>query len=192
MCLLQMTKQEARSSFRSKRAKLTKEETNIKSHLIFQQFVKLNRNFETLHTYLPILKNNEVNTWIYIDEYRPADQRLVISKTDFENHRMSHFLFESKENISENRMGIPEPLGGPIIPLIEIDAVFVPLLGCDQIGNRVGYGKGFYDQFLRVLKPEVPKIGLSFFEPLEGVIDDVESHDIPLDLCVTPGSVFQF
>jgi 5-formyltetrahydrofolate cyclo-ligase len=72
-----------------------------------------------------------------------------------------------------------------------IDVVFVPLLAYDKQGNRVGYGKGFYDKFLSLCKPEVVKIGLSFFEP-EDLIDDVFENDVKLDYCVTSERVICF
>ena len=67
----------------------------------------------------------------------------------------------------------------------------MPLLAFDEKGNRVGYGKGFYDKFLAECKPEVLKIGLSFFES-EKMISDVLNTDIQLDLCVTPTKVYNF
>ena len=69
--------------------------------------------------------------------------------------------------------------------------VFVPLLAFDEKGNRVGYGKGFYDQFLSKCQPETIKIGLSFFES-ETLISDTLSTDIQLDYCVTPTKVYNF
>jgi len=55
----------------------------------------------------------------------------------------------------------------------------------------VGYGKGFYDSFLSRCKPEVIKIGLSFFEAVES-ITDIRSEDVSLDYCVTPLGVQSF
>jgi 5-formyltetrahydrofolate cyclo-ligase len=77
------------------------------------------------------------------------------------------------------------------VPVSKIDVVFVPLLAYDEKGNRVGYGKGFYDAFLSECKPETIKIGLSFFPP-ELEIKDVTSDDIKLDFCVTTDSVHAF
>ena len=65
------------------------------------------------------------------------------------------------------------------------------LLTFDEKGNRVGYGKGFYDKFLAECKPEILKIGVSFFEP-ENIIPDVLNTDIQLDLCITPTKVYNF
>lgn len=69
--------------------------------------------------------------------------------------------------------------------------VFVPLLAFDKNGDRVGYGKGFYDKFLKECKPEIIKIGLSFFEP-EEKIDGIFEEDIKLDYCVTPNEIYTF
>lgn len=77
------------------------------------------------------------------------------------------------------------------MPTSKIDVVFVPLLAYDNKGNRVGYGKGFYDHFLSECREDVVKIGLSFFEP-EEAIEDVSATDIRLDYCVTPMTVYNF
>ena len=69
--------------------------------------------------------------------------------------------------------------------------VFVPLLAFDIKGNRVGYGKGFYDNFLAKCKPETLKIGLSFFEP-ENEIREILPKDIRLNCCVTPTRICFF
>jgi 5-formyltetrahydrofolate cyclo-ligase len=93
--------------------------------------------------------------------------------------------------LGRNKYDIPEPIHGKIVPALEIDAVFIPLLGFDVNGNRVGYGKGFYDRFLSECRPDVVKIGLSFFDPVEK-INDLNKYDIPLDLCITPGKIWDF
>ena len=69
--------------------------------------------------------------------------------------------------------------------------MFIPLLAFDVCGNRVGYGKGFYDDFLKNCSKDTVKIGLSFFEA-ETVIHDVELHDVRLDYCVTPNKSYTF
>ena len=65
--------------------------------------------------------------------------------------------------------------------------VLVPGVCFDRDGHRVGYGKGFYDRFLKTCRPDCVKIGLSFFEPVEK-IDDVHNGDIALDFLVSAES----
>ena len=90
-----------------------------------------------------------------------------------------------------NSWNIPEPENGIAISTEQIEVVFIPLLAFDLRGNRVGYGKGFYDDFLNNCSKDTLKIGLSFFEA-EANIADVEPHDIPLDYCVTPTKIYTF
>jgi 5-formyltetrahydrofolate cyclo-ligase len=91
----------------------------------------------------------------------------------------------------KNKWNIPEPAEGIEIDVSLLQVVFVPLLVCDEKGHRVGYGKGYYDRFLGQCKPEIVKIGLSFFDPIPE-IDDVYSGDIPLDFCVCPTKTVAF
>jgi len=72
-----------------------------------------------------------------------------------------------------------------------MEVVFIPLLAYDKNGNRVGYGKGFYDKFLAECNPNTIKIGLSFFEP-EELISDINTSDVQLNYCVTPNKTFKF
>ena len=65
------------------------------------------------------------------------------------------------------------------------------LLAFDFEGNRVGYGKGFYDRYLYTLPANVMKIGISLFPPVEH-IEDADEFDMPLDYCVTPKLVYDF
>jgi 5-formyltetrahydrofolate cyclo-ligase len=71
------------------------------------------------------------------------------------------------------------------------DYVITPLLYCDRTGNRVGYGKGFYDGFFESLSQSSKKIGVNYFSPDE-TIDDIWEYDIALDYLVTPTEVLSF
>ena len=102
---------------------------------------------------------------------------------------MKHYLLTDNTKLRTSNWGVPEPVDGIELMPSKIDVVFVPLLVFDQKGNRVGYGKGFYDRFLGECKPEVIKVGLSLFGP-EDKIDDVTKNDVPLNYCVTPDSIY--
>jgi 5-formyltetrahydrofolate cyclo-ligase len=104
---------------------------------------------------------------------------------------MNHFLLTDNTVIKKNAYNIPEPIDGIEVPSTKIDVVFVPLLTYDTKGSRIGYGKGFYDRFLAECKPDVIKIGLSFFPP-ETIDFESDSTDIGLDFCVTPEKVYEF
>ena len=187
-----MDKKTLRQKYKEKRQKLSIEEIEEKSLAIANNLLQLNIwNKTYYHIFLPIVEQKEVDTEFILQILAGKDKEIVISKSDFETREMSHFLLTDNTKIAKNEYNITEPVNGLPVPTEMIEVVFIPLLAYDKKGNRVGYGKGFYDKFLSQCKPDVVKIGLSFFEP-EEQIDDVLETDVKLDFCVTSGEVFRF
>lgn len=147
----------------------------------------------TIHLFLPIAGNHEPDTYAIADWLRQQYPyiRLVLSKTVRGDNSMTHYVWEADTTLALNHWGIPEPDSGTAVPPTEIDAVFVPLLAFDKYGNRVGYGKGFYDRFLAECPTTTLKIGISLFDAVEE-ISDVSPYDIPLDKCITPARIWAF
>src|SRR5690606_33803621 len=187
-----MDKKQLRTYYKKLRNLLTSEEKEQKSLAIANRLLLLNIWDKTyFHLFLTIDELNEINTEYILQILMGKDKEIVISKTIFEERKMVHFLLTENTKIKKNEFNIPEPLDGIEVPSNKIDVVFVPLLAFDKKGNRIGYGKGFYDNFLNECKTDVLKIGLSFFEP-EEKFDEVFETDIPLDFCVTPNEIYNF
>lgn len=143
------------------------------------------------HLFLTIEEQKEVDTEFILQILAGKDKEVVVSKSHFDTIKMTHYLLTDNTKFQKSEYNIYEPVDGIEVPTTKIDVVFVPLLAYDLTGNRVGYGKGFYDAFLSQCKKDVVKIGLSFFEP-EQEITDVLDTDIRLDYCVTPTTVYSF
>ncbi len=187
-----MTKSELRQYYKQLRKKLSQDQIEDLSLQISNQLLSLSiweKSF--YHIFLSIEEHHEVNTDYILNILSGKDKHIVISKSDFSTLKMSHFLLTDATTIKKNEWNIPEPLDGIPIDSNQIDVVFIPLFAFDKVGNRVGYGKGFYDRFLSNCKPETIKIGLSFFEA-EAQIQDASQNDIALDYCVTPENVYPF
>jgi 5-formyltetrahydrofolate cyclo-ligase len=187
-----MTKKEIRDKYKLKRSQLTEAEIDQLTLLIISQINKnLDLKNKTISIYLPIKKHKEINTFSLIDTLRLNSNTIAIPKTNFENYSMVHYVFSSKENLEETKFGILEPKDGEEVKNSAFDIVFVPLLSLDSKGNRVGYGKGFYDRLLSNCSDKCIFIGLHLFVEMEE-IDDVNELDIKLDLCITPKRFIQF
>lgn len=187
-----MNKTELRKKYKGKREKLTEQEIEKKSLAIANQLVQMDIWHKTYyHLFLPIEEKKEVNTEYILNILQAKDKEIVLSKSDFTTREMLHFLLTDNTKIKKNEYNIPEPINGLPVPNEMIDVAFVPLLAYDKQGNCVGYGKGFYDKFLSQCKPDVIKIGLSFFEP-EDLIENVFETDVKLDYCVTSERVICF
>ncbi len=187
-----MLKKELRQKYKELRKQLSENDIEEWSLQIANQLIRLDIwQHSFYHLFLPIESQKEVNTEYILQVLAGKDKNIVLSKSDFSTREMTHFLLTDNTTIKKNAYDIPEPIDGLEVPVSKIDVVFVPLLAFDEKGNRVGYGKGFYDKFLAECKPEILKIGVSFFEP-ENIIPDVLNTDIQLDLCITPTKVYNF
>lgn len=187
-----MDKKELRKKYKTLRKNLSEDTIEEWSLKIANQLIRLDIwQHSFYHLFLPIESQKEINTEYILQILAGKDKNIVLSKSDFSTREMTHFLLTDNTTIKKNTYDIPEPVDGLEVPVSKIEVVFVPLLAFDEKGNRVGYGKGFYDKFLAECKPEILKIGLSFFES-EKVISDVLNTDIQLDLCVTPTKVYNF
>ena len=187
-----MTKAELRIAYRLQRKELTAEQLDDYSLKIANNILKLEIwNFSFYHIFLAITEQHEVNTDYILNILSGKDKNIILSKSDFKTSLLKNFLLTDNTIIKKNKYNIPEPVDGIPIPAESIEVVFIPLLTFDVKGNRVGYGKGFYDTFLASCKPETIKIGLSFFKA-ETKITDIFEGDIALDYCVTPEQVYRF
>jgi 5-formyltetrahydrofolate cyclo-ligase len=187
-----MTKSELRKKYKQLRSEFSQEDIDDLSIAVSNKLLELPIwDYSYYHTFLSIAELKEVNSDFILNILAGKDKHTIISKSDFKNLSMSHFLLTDSTVIKKNSYNIPEPVDGIEIANEKIDVVFIPLLAFDQKGNRVGYGKGFYDKFLSNCNPETIKIGLSFFEA-EEKIKGVFEHDIRLDYCVTPDRTYMF
>ena len=147
-------------------------------------------DFQNYHVFLPIEKRSEIDTEGIIATLLGMDKNVIVPKT-VSSTVLAHYLLTDNTRFTLNKWGIPEPVEGITVEPEKIDVVFIPLLAYDLKGNRIGYGKGFYDRFLAQCRPEVVKIGLSFFDP-EQQIEGIELTDVSLDYCVTPHRTYSF
>lgn len=186
-----MKKSELRKKHHTLRQALSEAEIDNLSIAIANQALQLPIWDKTYyHIFLSISERKEVNTEFLLHILQGKDKSICIPKADFKTYQMQHILLQENTPIKISAYGIPEPVDGIAIPPEQFDVVFVPLLAFDENGNRVGYGKGFYDRFLSKCKPDCIKIGLSFFEAEPKIFH--ENIDSPLDYCITPQNIYAF
>lgn len=186
-----MNKDELRHVYKNKRNKLSSDAIQNYSLEISNKLLQINIwNFLYYHIFLTITQSKEIDTSYLLTLLQGKDKNIIIPKVAPDTE-LDNYLLTDNTVFRKNKWRIPEPENGILIDESQIEVVFLPLLAYDLSGNRVGYGKGFYDKFLKKCNPNVVKIGLSFFEA-EEKIDDISGSDIPLNYCITPNKVYQF
>ena len=187
-----MEKASLRNKYRELRKQLSSEELDAMSLEIANQALLLDIwDKEYYHIFLPIDRLREINTEYLLSILGGKDKHVLLSKSDFSKRTMTNYLLTDSTKIVVSEQGIPEPEVGIEIDFTKIDVVFVPLLAYDTKGNRIGYGKGFYDQFLSQCREDVVKVGLSLFSPEQDIIT-INHQDVPLTCCITAKKVYHF
>ena len=184
-----MTKSELRAQFLSRRKAISPEDLAATSRLIAARFFDSYdlSAITCLHCFLPIEKFKEIDTRLILERIwrEHPHVQVVVPRTDLKTGEMLSLKLGPDTVLGRNAWGIEEPTHDEIVEPELIDMVLVPGLCFDRDRHRVGYGKGYYDQFLKKCRPDCLKIGLSYFEQIEK-IDDVHEGDVQLDFVISP------
>ena len=126
--------------------------------------------------------NYEVNVIEILKKLEKFNYNLSLPKIR-KNYQMDFFHWSTKDPLEINKFGIPEPVSD-VIKLPNI--LLVPLVAFDKNRNRIGYGGGFYDRYIKKLKKKkkILTIGLAYsFQKVKKI--PITKNDIQLDFIVT-------
>ena len=161
-----------------KRNALNEEEIINKSHLICHKLIKLlDKNLQIM-SYIPI--KNEVDTSLLEDYFKDIAYPVILDNYEMEA-RISNEMIK-------NKYGILEPKNGKLLNIEDLDVIIIPIVGFDLNMHRIGYGKGYYDRFLKNINAK--KIGLAYeCQKVDHI--DIDENDIKLDLIITENNIYQ-
>lgn len=173
-------KQQIRAELKQKRDLLTKEQVTEASQRICEKLLCYiqKEQPEVVYFYYPLGK--EVNLLPLAEELLKEGRKIAFPRTSGET--MEFYPVTSLTDFVEGNFHIMEPKGE--VPLAEEEPlVLVPGLGFDRKGNRMGYGKGFYDRYFARF-PSCRKIGASYWSQIVEELSCGE-YDVAMDEVVT-------
>ena len=182
-----------RKEILAKRRGLTQEECAYKSQKICDRFLSSDeyKNAATILLYKAY--NNEVDT-DPIFEKAHADGKTVaypLSRILGGEPTLDFYIIEDNNMFKAGYKGISEPDTGlsPICFTERADICVTPGVAFDRNCHRIGYGKAFYDRFIRMSNPG-KVIGLAY--DLQ-ITDDIETEesDRALDMVITDTAVYR-
>lgn len=178
-----MSKMLLRKAILTRRLSLSGKDYSSYSRIIQEAFISLPEFQSSRSIALYCAVNNEVSTETIIEHallngkivYLPA-----VVGTDLEFRRLS-----SLNEVSRGSFGILEPSDQAEVADIEqFDMVVVPGVGFDLAGQRIGYGKGYYDRTFHRLEGSGRLTGLCFeFQIVDSLAG--EKHDVVMDRIIT-------
>ena len=133
--------------------------------------------------YSPI--GSEAATNVILDEALRLGKRVALPKTESDGIRF--YEFSKTDELTAGRYGIKEPRASS--PINHLDLIVVPGLAFDRAGHRLGYGKGYYDRYLKTAKAFTVGLGFSF--QLVDVLPS-DDHDMKLGALATEKGIIHF
>ena len=189
---MHITKAEARNILFQKRAALNDAECMKLDDLLLIQLQRIDWSTTAiLASFYPLANKNEPNTLLFEKYIKTLYPFIRFCYPIIQPEQLQMEFFFETETLQLNAYGIQEPLPFNQVSPESIDTILVPLLGFDQKGHRVGYGKGYYDRYLAKANKDLQRIGVSYFEPMDNFTDTSE-FDVPLSSCITPWNTYAF
>jgi 5-formyltetrahydrofolate cyclo-ligase len=127
----------------------------------------------------------ELNVWPLLRRLHGQGFRLAMPVVQAKGQPLLFRAWTPGDAMDKGVWGIPEPKADK--PEVEPDVLLVPLLAFDSQGRRLGYGGGFYDRTLRLLRSrkEITAAGLAFDEQRVDAVPHLD-YDERLDWVLTP------
>jgi len=186
-----MLKSECRQLMLSKRNELSASDCIKLDDLLLIQFQRLHwSDVSCVGSFYPMESKHEPNSLLLSKYLKAVLPEITIAYPKINDDNSMSFYAET-DTLIENKWGIHEPLPITKVLIEQMDVILVPLLCFDLLGQRVGFGKGYYDQYFANQTGFVNKIGISYFEPIPK-IEDTNQFDVPLTKCITPWKIYEF
>ena len=135
----------------------------------------VNRNCRFVHAYIPIA--NEIDISPLLDKLISLNITVICPKT-LPKRKLENRILYSLDELETGIMGTRHPMHTDVYDG-EMDFIIVPGLAFDKEQYRLGYGGGYYDNFL-INYPNAYKVGIFFpFQEIDAV--PMEPHDVRLD-----------
>ena len=169
-----MNKQILRSKYKEIRKNIkNKDELD---NIIFNKIINLKeyKDRTLILTYVSL--KEEVDTIELIKYSLNIGKQVAVPKC--EGNDIVFYYINNLEDLKEGNFGILEPKTNETVNDFENSICIVPGIAFDKENNRIGYGKGFYDRFLKNYKGV--KIGLTYKEYICDKID-VDDNDVKMD-----------
>ncbi len=179
----EMTKSELRTMMKRRRRMLSATRILCYSAIVTEKLLKedIYRDADVILGYCSV--SAEVSMDYLFEQARKDGKRLALPVC-LPGREMEFRYFDENTELQRGEYGIPEPVGTDIVELDGLKAlIIVPGVVFDAFGNRIGYGGGYYDRFLKK-HPGVPKVMLAY-ELQKTVSIPVDVNDIPVNLILT-------
>lgn len=179
-------KKHARKFYSQIRKSISERERLIADEMIYHNFINSQyfNDFDTILCYVSF--KDEADTRRIIEYSLDNGKRIYVPECV--GKEMSFYELKSIDELIEGRFGIPTVNTDGLNSLSDFKNALciVPALSFDRYGNRIGYGGGYYDRFLKSNK--IFTLGLTFDSCFCDILPS-EEFDIAVDAVLTESGI---
>ena len=181
-----MNKKEIRKFIREKRENLDFNFIEKESLKIFEKLKNENEFLKAKNILSYMDFKNEVKT-DKINNFIEENQKTLILPRVIDKEKM--IAIKSEGKFSKSPFGNTEPVGEEYLE--EIDLIIVPGVAFDKFGNRIGFGRGYYDRFFTKY-PNAKRIAIAF--EIQVVDEEIQTDvfDKKIDMLITEKNIYRF
>ena len=186
-----MNKKKLRKLMLEKRNALLQSDIIDKSHEISKKLITQSF-FHTSKIVLAYISiNNEPDTQAILQTAWQLEKQILVPVCQPLTNTILISKLENMQELEEGHFHILEPKKEYLRPLNPsiVDLCILPGTAFDKNGYRLGYGSGYFDRFLPLLRSDCLKIALSYDYQILDTIPH-ESHDIPVDIIITEKTIY--
>ena len=179
------SKKQIRKLIISKRDNLDKDLKNVYDEKIKNNLINKDMFIKSQNIFIYVGFGSEINTSQYIEEFLSINKNILIPRTEIETKKMDAVKIHNLNDLQKDKYGILEPKKSlPAFSKDKIDLVILPGVAFSESGDRIGYGGGYYDRYLKSLNNNIPKVALCYeFQIQNNLISEI--HDIKADYVIT-------
>ena len=184
----ELTKQDLRSEFLNLRRQIKGEEKARIDALICEHFLLTDyyRRAKKIFMYSPF--GSEIDVTLIAKRAMQEGKEVAYPICNTENSTMTFHTVTSFNQLQKGAYSIYEPSSGNSLAISDENTVcLVPALAFNPQGYRIGYGKGYYDRFLKDFN------GISVGLVYKRFVSDrivIGEYDLPCDVLISEEGVF--
>ena len=160
---LQAEKKQMRNAVLARRDAMLPSARATASHAIIEKLCALPgyRHAKVVLTYMGF--GSEIETRSFVERILVDGKIVVLPRVDRASRSLILHAVQSLSELEVSKWGIREPRADtPSVPLSSIEFVLLPGVAFDRAGNRLGYGRGYYDKLLLAAEPALERVAAGF------------------------------
>ncbi|MBI1884433.1 MAG: 5-formyltetrahydrofolate cyclo-ligase [Chlamydiae bacterium] len=183
--MAEVSKENIRKTFLEARKNLSEDERRFKNLAIQERFLSLEIYRAAKKIFFYCSKSSEVDTLVLIQEALKAGKKVALPLCLSNDLLEARYIEDLERDCERGNFGILSPKKSTLKAVKdELECWVIPGIAFDLSGNRLGWGRGFFDRYLADLKPSQKKIALVYEVQIAPALP-VDLHDVKMDVLVT-------